>query len=105
MGVRSGEWGLPTPHSSFPLNRSRRNRAARISQNLPLMIEQPALAIEPAAVAGQRAVGADHAMAGNDNGNRISPIGGADRPAGLGLPDAARQVGIADCRSKRDATE
>ena len=42
-------------------------------------VEQPLLALQPAAVAGERAVGADHAVAGHDDRDGRAPDGGADR--------------------------
>jgi hypothetical protein len=44
-----------------------------------LVVEQPALALETAAVADERTVGGDKPVAGNDYCNRVQAIGSADR--------------------------
>ena len=52
------------------------------SRHFPLVIEQPLLTRQSAAVAGKRSVGADHAMAGDDDAAKIIAIrarNGADR--------------------------
>src|SRR5436309_12822296 len=43
------------------------------------VIEQPLLYWEAAAEAGERTVGTDDAMAGQDDADRIGPVGGAER--------------------------
>src|SRR4030095_10156512 len=43
------------------------------------MTQQPPLAIEPAAVTGERSVATDQAMAGDDDGHGVLSIGQADR--------------------------
>src|ERR1700681_3591274 len=53
----------------------------------PFEVEQEALEWKPAAVAGERAVGADDAMARDDDGDRIAPVGAADGAAGRGASD------------------
>ena len=47
-----------------------------------LQVEEGALAVEPAAVAGERARGADHAVARDDHRERVAAVGGAHRAAG-----------------------
>lgn len=44
--------------------------------------EESALALEPAIVAGERSVGADHAVAGDDEADRVGTVAEADRSAG-----------------------
>ena len=46
-----------------------------------LQVEQRALALEAAAVAGQAARGPEHAVAGDDHGQRVAPVRGAHGPA------------------------
>ena len=41
-------------------------------------LEQQPLAAQTAAIAGHRAVGADHAMAGDDDGDGVPMVGAAD---------------------------
>ena len=73
-------------------------------------IEQELLGRQAAAVSGQRAVGADHAMAGHDDRQRIGPVGQADRATGVRIADATRQFRVADrdcrreCRSSASQT-
>ena len=51
-----------------------------------LMREQPALALQPAAIAGERTVAADHAMARHDNADRICPLARPTARTASGLP-------------------
>src|SRR5580704_11221292 len=58
------------------------------SSGARLVLEQPLFAFEAAAVAGERTVSADHAMAGHDDADGIRTVGEADgansfRPANL----------------------
>src|SRR3954451_20003619 len=53
-----------------------------------------ALAVEAAGITAERAVAADHAMAGNEHRDMIVAIGGADRTNGGGLADGGRDLGI-----------
>src|SRR3954447_19517216 len=56
-----------------------------IQRTYPLLVfEQCALGVEPAGVARQRAVGADHAVAGDDDRDLVAAVGPAD-----GAGDAA----------------
>ncbi len=58
-------------------------------------IEQDLLAPNTAAETRQGAIGPDHAMAGNDNRQRILPAGFANRPAGRRcLPDISRNLAV-----------
>ena len=58
--------------------------------------------VEAAAVAGQRAVGADHAVAGDDDRDRVAVVGAADRARRGGLADRARDVAVAGGLAERD---
>ena len=53
-------------------------------QQRALVLEQAALAVQAAGVAGQRAARADDAMAGDDQRQRVAAVGGADRAGGAG---------------------
>src|SRR4030081_3252612 len=59
------------------------------------MLQQPALALEPAAILDQRAAGADQAMTGHDDAERIGAIGMADRARRPGHAELGRQRAIA----------
>src|SRR5687767_13852870 len=74
-------------------------RCTEACNDLRLVGEQHALALEPAAVAHERAVGTDHAMARHDDRDGVAAVGEADRadlarvaergrerPVGGGLP-------------------
>ena len=61
------------------------------------MFKEPALAWQPSAVTGQRTVGANHSMAGNDDRNGVRPIGGATALLAKGRP-MARQC-LRNCLS------
>ena len=60
------------------------------------VLEQPLLARQAAAIAGEAAVRADHAMAGHDDADRVLAVGESGGADGLGLADAPRQLGVAD---------
>src|SRR5688500_14875958 len=60
------------------------------------MCEQPLLALDAAAVTGQRSVRSDDAMAGNDHRNRVCAVRRADRANRRGSSDALRELGIGD---------
>src|SRR6185437_5005808 len=66
-------------------------RARRV---LAFVREQPALGRQAAAVTGEIAVAADHAMAGHDDRQWIRAIRGADRAHRIRPPDAARDVQV-----------
>lgn len=59
-----------------------------------LKVQQLALDVEPAAVTTERSSGRDHAMAGDDDGDRIPIVGHAHGAEGLRMPDGARDVSI-----------
>ena len=61
-----------------------------------LVGEQPLFAMEAAAVAGERAVGADDAMAGHDDADRVRSVGKADGADGAGTADALGKLAVAD---------
>src|SRR5205823_3143953 len=58
------------------------------------MSQQPALALDAAAIAGQRAVAADDAVAGDDDADGIVAIGMADGAHGRLAPDALGERAI-----------
>ena len=70
-----------------------------------LMAQQPTLALDAAAVAGERAVGADHPMAGHDQADRVGAVGQAHRPNRRRLADALREAAVAECRAGRDVAQ
>ena len=55
------------------------------------VIEQPALAVQPAAVAGERAVGADQAMAGHDDADGVGAVREPDGAHGFRATSTVRQ--------------
>src|SRR6185312_598389 len=59
-----------------------------------LVIEKPALALEAAAIAGQRTVAADHAMAWHDQADRVLPVGESDGAHCIRLADLLCQRAI-----------
>src|SRR5436190_8646123 len=60
-----------------------------------LVPEQPALALQPAAIFDQRAVGADQAVTGHDDTDRIGAVGMADRTHGFRHVQSRRQRAVA----------
>src|SRR4029450_5611909 len=51
--------------------------------------------IEATAIAGERAVLADHAMAGHDDRDRVAAVDHADRAHRIGAADCAGQLAVA----------
>src|SRR5688572_18152374 len=60
------------------------------------MCEQPLLALDAAAVSGQRPVRSDHAMTRDDHRNRIRAVGRTDRTNRGRLADATRELAVRD---------
>jgi hypothetical protein len=58
-------------------------------------VEQQALAVETAAVAGQGAGGADHPVAGEDDRDRVAAVGHADGPARAGTAEPGGELPVA----------
>jgi hypothetical protein len=66
------------------------------------MGQQPFFAIETAAEAGQRAVGTDHPMTGNDDSDRIAAIREADGPRSVGIVQALGELSVAARLTERN---
>jgi len=66
--------------------------------------EEPPLAPEASAVAGQRGVPADEAVAGDDDGYRIATIRGPDRTRGGAEPEGVGKVSVAPGATGPDPT-
>src|SRR5207237_1983996 len=81
--------GSPTPHPG-----SRTPRSERQSRQHAFVREQPLLAVEAAAIAGERPITADDTMARHDNGDRICAVCGADGTHGARLADSARKIRV-----------
>ena len=67
-----------------------------------LVREQPSLARKPAAIFDQRTVGADQAMTGHDDAERVRAIGVAERPHRLRHAELGRQCAVGHGRAGRD---
>src|SRR4051812_24965621 len=75
-----------------------------IQRTYPLLVvEQCALGRQAAGVARQRPVGADHAMAGRDDRDRVAAIGAADRPRDAA--QHARELAVRDRLALRDLAQ
>src|SRR5207244_5855194 len=70
-----------------------------------LVLQQPALAVQAAAEARQLAVNSYDAMTGDDDRDRVLPVGGADGPGGPDVAQATRQLAVAHRRAVRDGAE
>src|SRR6185295_6962681 len=88
--------GRPRPPSSFE---------AQPAGEGAFELEQAALHLEAARVAGERAVRADHPMAGDDDADRVVVIGEADRARGRGARQAARDLAVGAGGAERDPQE
>ena len=75
--------------------RTRRGRRAASEQRVLLELEQRLLALEPAGVAGERAVGADHPVARDHDRDRVAAVGQPDRArGGVGLAEPVRDLAV-----------
>src|SRR5207245_10612056 len=77
--------------------------AAELHQG-SLVLQEPALAVDPATEARQLPARPDDAMAGDDDRNRIPPVSGADGPRGAWVAEAACQRAGAQGRRVRNRT-
>src|SRR5690606_14388588 len=71
-------------------------------ETVAFVLEQPALAGEPAAETGQRTVRTDDAVAGDDDADGIRAVGEPDRAHGFRPPDGPRQSTVVRGRAGRD---
>src|SRR5688572_7818415 len=69
------------------------------------VLEQPALALEPAAVTGQRAVGSDEAMAGNHQADWIRAVREAHRADRQRTLQPVRHAPVAERRSRGNCAQ
>src|SRR3954470_12676016 len=66
------------------------------------VVEQPALHIQAAGVAGELAGRADDAVAGDDDADRVQDVGAADRAGEAGVAELARDLAVGDGLAVRD---
>src|SRR5690606_2341368 len=67
--------------------------------------QQPALALQPACVTGQGSLGADDAVAGHDDPDRIGSVGQPHGAHRRGLADGLRQLAVAPGPSRRNGAQ
>lgn len=67
--------------------------------------QQCALALQPPGVADDRAVRADHAVTGHDDGEGVAPVRQAHRPRRIGLPQLPGQCAVGDRRAVGDGAQ
>lgn len=67
--------------------------------------QEPVLGLQAACIAGQAAVGANHSMTGEKEGQRVGSDGGGHRSDGAGLIQAGRQCPVSPDLSVRDPGE
>src|SRR4051795_3982961 len=73
----------------------KRARSLSSEQRVLLDLEQGLLALDAAGVAGQRAVGTDHAVARDDDRDRVAAVGQADGArGGVGLAEPPRDLAV-----------
>ena len=101
-GRRSQAFGR---RASPNLSGGRRRNFLEERPRTPLMRKQPALAMEPAAIACQRCVCADHPMARHNDGDGIGAIRRSDRAYRLRLSDRGSKRAVAYRAAGRDAAE
>src|SRR5215207_10009892 len=82
-------------------------RCTEACSDLRLVGEQRPLALEPAAVADERAVGADDAVARDDDRDRVAAVGETDRAHGarvaelVGERTVGRRLAVGDLEQQR----
>src|SRR6185312_6532874 len=69
------------------------------------MVEQPALALHAAAVTGERAVGSDHAMTGDNHANWIRSVGETDGPDREGTANFFSKLAVGERFAAGDRAE
>src|SRR5690242_5786154 len=69
------------------------------------MLEQPTLAFEPAAIAGEAAVGADDPVAGYDDRDRIAAVRKPDGAARLRHPEPGSECAVGHRLSSRNGAQ
>ncbi len=93
---------LKSPAATFAASENAHSGPA---EHARLVIQQPFLERQSAAVADQRPTRADHPVAGDDDGDRVAAIGGADGPRGTRPADPPGLLRIADGRAEGDGQE
>src|SRR5258707_13779876 len=63
------------------------------------MAEKPAFAFDAAAIARERTIRSNHAVARYYNANRIGTVGQAHRPDGIWTADSPCERGVRNCRA------
>src|ERR1700730_14270369 len=76
-----------------------------VAESRALVVEQPSFALDAAAVAGERAIGADHAMTRHHHADGIGPVGKADGPNGFVISGLRRERAVAKGLPRRDPGE
>src|SRR2546427_4968629 len=71
----------------------------------PLVLEQPALAVQAAAEARQLAARAHDAVAGDDDRDGVLAVGRTDRARGADVAEATSQLAVAHRRSEEHTSE
>ena len=74
-------------------------------QHDSLVTEEPALAREPARVAGQGGIAADQAVTRHDDGHGVARVGGSNSADGSGAANSPREGSVGNGAAGRDATE
>src|SRR2546422_6403465 len=74
-------------------------------QQRSLVLEEPAFARRPAAEPRELAARADHAVAGDDDGDRVPAVGRTDCAGGADVAQATRQLAVAYRRAVRDGAQ
>src|SRR5918994_2772204 len=80
-------------------------RCTEPCSDLRLELEQDALALEPAAVAGEGAVRADHAVARHDDRDRVAAVGEADGADLARVAERERERAVGGRLAIRDAEQ
>src|SRR5439155_25593976 len=82
-----------------------RSRERAWNQPRAFVMEQPFLPMKAAAVACEPSVRADHAMAGEHQGDGVGAVGRTDRAHGGRTSDCARKIGVGPGSSGGDLAQ
>src|SRR6185295_11224802 len=96
--IMPGDWQCPRAEAT-------RKPIAPSNQQRALMLQEPLLAPQSAAIARKRAIGPDYPVTGHDDGNGIAAIGKTHCPHGILVAQPNGQLAIGDCRAAGNPLE
>src|SRR6185295_4799094 len=96
--IMPGDWQCPRAEAT-------RKPIAPSNQQRALMLQEPLLAPQSAAIARERAIGPNYPVTGHDDGNGIAAIGKTHCPHGILVAQPNGQLAVGNCRAARNALQ